>query len=349
MKSFITLSLISLFLTSFNSCKDTPPGPSSQLDTTSHSFTWEITTLGDRSSSVLYDVAVINDTLAYAVGEIYVAGEAQIYNMAKWDGTAWILNRVSVEFRGDTIIPPLEGISAFSARKIWLVGSLPIFGDGNNWQMFDLRTTVDPNLSLSRAWGQSSDEMYFVGSNGSIAHFNGTTWTKIESGATADLHDIWGSPDGSEVWCSGYSSNYDRANLLRVRNGIATTLWERTGITASPPFGYYVNSLWGMADLYIAADHVYRARQWNLDQLDTMIPLPTFYYRLRGSAANNQFLVGDYSEIWHYNGANWKEIIKGSSSQPLYSVAVSRHVAIAVGRDNSSLPAKARIVLLRSQ
>ena len=41
------------------------------MDTTSHNFTWEIDTLGDGGSSVLRDVAIINDTLAYAVGEIY--------------------------------------------------------------------------------------------------------------------------------------------------------------------------------------------------------------------------------------------------------------------------------------
>src|SRR5437867_933439 len=42
------------------------------MDTTSHSFQFFRDTLGDGSSSVLNDVAIINDTLAYAVGEIYL-------------------------------------------------------------------------------------------------------------------------------------------------------------------------------------------------------------------------------------------------------------------------------------
>jgi len=43
------------------------------MDTTSHDFSWQIYTLGDGTgSSCLYDVAIINDTLAYAVGEIYI-------------------------------------------------------------------------------------------------------------------------------------------------------------------------------------------------------------------------------------------------------------------------------------
>ncbi|MDI6804173.1 MAG: hypothetical protein QME58_10045, partial [Bacteroidota bacterium] len=41
------------------------------MDTTSHNFNFEVFYLGDGNSSVLYDVAVLSDTLAYAVGEIY--------------------------------------------------------------------------------------------------------------------------------------------------------------------------------------------------------------------------------------------------------------------------------------
>ena len=41
------------------------------LDTTSHDFSWKTFTFGGGGGSVLNDVAIVNDTLAYAVGEIY--------------------------------------------------------------------------------------------------------------------------------------------------------------------------------------------------------------------------------------------------------------------------------------
>ncbi|MBI3006249.1 MAG: hypothetical protein HYY49_12660, partial [Ignavibacteriales bacterium] len=69
----MVVSLFFAFLFS-PSCKDVgviPPEDNSP-DTTSHNFTWTIDTVGDGNSSVLYDVAIINDTLAYAVGEIYL-------------------------------------------------------------------------------------------------------------------------------------------------------------------------------------------------------------------------------------------------------------------------------------
>ena len=44
------------------------------LDTTSNDFTWQTYTFGDpgAGSSILNDIAIVNDTLAYAVGEVYL-------------------------------------------------------------------------------------------------------------------------------------------------------------------------------------------------------------------------------------------------------------------------------------
>jgi hypothetical protein len=74
------------------------------MDTTSHNFTWQIDTLGTHSS-VLYDVAIINDTLVYAVGEIFHRDSSEnwtFFNLAKWNGREWTLHRVY--YRGNNII-----------------------------------------------------------------------------------------------------------------------------------------------------------------------------------------------------------------------------------------------------
>jgi len=68
MKFALVLS-VGIVLLVLMTCKDNPPGPPTDRppDTTNHEFTWQTFTLGDGGSSVLYDVAIINDTLAYAV------------------------------------------------------------------------------------------------------------------------------------------------------------------------------------------------------------------------------------------------------------------------------------------
>jgi hypothetical protein len=85
-------------------CKKEPPtvpSPPSGIDTTSHIFTWELDSLGDATvgGSILHDVAIVSDTLALAVGEIYTRDstgkpDPVAYNLAKWDGKKWILMRI---------------------------------------------------------------------------------------------------------------------------------------------------------------------------------------------------------------------------------------------------------------
>ncbi|MGH2567361.1 MAG: hypothetical protein ACRDGA_03410 [Bacteroidota bacterium] len=83
-----TISLIG-FSCMFWTCKDggvTPPA--NNQDTTSHNFSWRTFVLGDGAGSILRDVAIINDTLAYAVGEVRMKDslgnwDPEIYNAAK--------------------------------------------------------------------------------------------------------------------------------------------------------------------------------------------------------------------------------------------------------------------------
>ena len=107
------------------------------MDTTSHNFTWQTFTFGEHSSSVLYDVAIIDENNIWAVGEIYMNDslgqpDPHAYNAVHWDGAEWKVKKNSVLFRGSLITPPLEGVFVFSSTDIWFVGSLPIHGDGTN-------------------------------------------------------------------------------------------------------------------------------------------------------------------------------------------------------------------------
>ena len=47
-------------------------------------------------------------------------------------------------------------------------------------------------FSMNKIWGSSSNDLYVVGNNGKIAHYNGTSWQRIESGTTLNINDIWG-------------------------------------------------------------------------------------------------------------------------------------------------------------
>ena len=177
--------IISLF---FQFCNTTEPPENNYgngLDTSSHLINWLVEDIGEYGS-ILRDVAIINDTLVYAVGEIH--RNDTLYNLAKWDGIEWELKKASVEFRGNLVTPVLEGIFTFSETEIWLIGSLPIFGDGTNWTMYDLRTTVDPNISVSKAWGSNNSSIYFVGRGGANVRVQGWTLGKFSRWYDCDIN-----------------------------------------------------------------------------------------------------------------------------------------------------------------
>src|SRR5208283_4515628 len=106
--------------------KESPvaPSQSSDFDTTSHAWTFTITLLGDGGGSELYDISIVNDSLAYAVGAVYKqdsSGNFEInpFDLTVFDGQRWNLEQVSVSFHGNTIIVPLQGVCTFSSTQVW--------------------------------------------------------------------------------------------------------------------------------------------------------------------------------------------------------------------------------------
>jgi hypothetical protein len=57
---------------------------------------------------------------------------------------------------------------------------------------------------FSGVWGSSSSDVWAVGSFGTIAHYNGTSWSGVSSGITRDqnLTSVWGTT-ASNVWAVG--------------------------------------------------------------------------------------------------------------------------------------------------
>jgi hypothetical protein len=120
--------LIPLMLFLSCSCKDDGvPLPPTKTDTTSHNWSFSFDTLG-ATASVLSDVAIVNDSLAYAVGEMYLRDSSgqidpQPYNMARWNGRGWQLMRIQFyTFCGQpgTGSYPARSILAFSVADIWI-------------------------------------------------------------------------------------------------------------------------------------------------------------------------------------------------------------------------------------
>ena len=329
---------------------DTPIDSSARIvlttmDTTSHNFTWEIDTLGEVESSWLDDVAIINDTLAYAVGEVYIAG--QLYNLARWDGTRWNLLRVLVEdYGGQTGYYRLKCIFAFSRDDIWVSsdGNL-IHWDGARWTSKAVFATILPfNGQVNRMWGTSASNLYLVGNSGAIYHYDGTNWQKIPSGTTLDIQDIWGSYNqktgGWEIIAVAGNTYVSADRKILRLSGLdamsisdSAIVWPLNSAWFSPNKKYFVAGA-GVFEKRFLTDRIWQG------------PLPAtvdYSNMIRGSAINNIFVTGAFGELVHFNGISWRSYTSqtGLSNGQFYSIAVQGNLVFAVG-ENSPLAVVAR-------
>jgi hypothetical protein len=291
----------------------------------------------------LYDVAIINDTLAYAVGEIYqdYTKDYQIYNAAKWNGKTWELMRVPSRVCGsdEYCVRKLSTIFAFNQNDIW-------YSDGGemihwNGTSYTNDCSMNPWLtgSINKLWGTSSSDIYAVGNNGLIAHYDGRSWSKIESGTTLQFLDIYGAKDlkSSEYQILAVcTQNYPPGKgLFSIQGDIAKE------ISSNIPSNQLAElfSVWFVPNrhYYIVGDGIYEKfvlteSEWKNSPLDITRYATT---KIRGNGLNNIFIVGAYGECLHWNGASWKSYreITGLSTGSYTSVGMNGNSMIAVGAD----------------
>ncbi len=79
--------------------------------------------------------------------------------------------------------------------------------------------------TLRSVWGSDPGNIYAVGDNGTILHFDGSDWT-AQNPVSAQLNDVWGS-DPSAVYAVGGESNSSSSNIVMFFDG---TNWQEIDI-----------------------------------------------------------------------------------------------------------------------
>ncbi|MGC4119616.1 MAG: hypothetical protein QM765_34595 [Myxococcales bacterium] len=121
-------------------------------------------------------------------------------------------------------------------------------------------------------WGSAADDLWAVGSAGSMFHWDGHTWTSACRGTTVPLEQVWGSgPDN--LWAGGHF---------------------RRESTDENPFYDYVLTRWD-------------GHSWTT----VPAPKDTSYGALTGSGPDDVWLVGsptpDGANLHRWDGASWTD------------------------------------------
>jgi hypothetical protein len=317
------------------------------MDTTSHDFVWETFSFGEHSSSILYDVAIIDENNIWAVGKIYMHDslgqiDPHAYNAVHWDGSNWTLKRIPFAGCGAVLYPPIYSVITFNENDIWFTrGGTVLNFNGSTYRNY---CEINPLLtgSLNKLWGTSSNDLYAVGNNGNIVHYNGNSWQKIESpigkgGTELNIQNVWGSIDPftgeEEILCVASNKYFNEGNKIMQIKGDEVIELSNAGLPWS------LSSLWFIKDkkYYISGDGIYEKsnlseNQWRNNPLDI-----TSYYthEIKGTSFNNIAAAGGAGEVLHFNGKNWKSFYNNTQLVygNYYSLDIKVNTIVVVGQD----------------
>jgi len=337
------------------------------MDTTSHDFTWQIFEFGgEKGSSVLYDVAIINENNIWAVGEIYIAEDSLPhlpYNAVHWNGVEWELRRI--QFKGNPVeYPRILSLLTFSENDIWFTnGGSFVHFDGNSYK-YDFSVNPLLNGYLTKLWGTDKANIYAIGINGTIVHYNGVSWRRIESSTNLGLTDIWGGSN-NEIYTVGL--NYGQAlGVVLKYNGHAFQKLIEGYVEGNgyDPSQLFKTQLYGLTEgvwldehgtVYTVGNLMYQYKQGKWDFVRTLSEnflggdpdntYRAYLHAIRGNASNDIFIFGESETLIHFNGLTWKRV--GPSYLPWsynfwYNGDVKGNLAVAVGKTAGS----ARIIKL---
>ena len=337
------------------------------MDTTTHDFSWEIFYLGDGAGSCLYDVAIVNDTCIYGVGEINVKDSLgnwinPPYNFAKWNGTKWKLSTCTETGYG---YGANYAIIAFSENDIWVGGTIPKHWNGVKWTFYGLARGYPGGFYINKIWGTSSSNLYIVGTGGNIIHYDGRQWRRLESGTELGLLDIYGLSSEEIHACGSHWGEVRGVVLKKQGNNFSKIiegeiLIDTTELFKTKLYGI-TRGLWidEKGTLYTVGNLMYQYKQgkWGYVKSlpgNSLWGNPGYLYRgflhsVRGNASNDMFIFGEINTIRHFNGVSWAEV--GPPYYPLkydmfwYSCAVKGNLAVGVGKISSER--KAMVIILK--
>lgn len=294
------------------------------LDTTSHNFNWQKFEFGEHASSHLADVAIIDENNLWVVGEIFMNDsrgniDPIAYNAVHWDGNKWELKKIPINYQGILLYPPIRSLISFDDDDIW-------FESGIHWngKIFETRKmNIEFNSHVNAMWGTSSSNLYIVGNEGKIAHYNGQSWQMIESRTIENLYDIYGINE-SELYVGGGDIAQFKGVFLKGNKSGFKVIGEGKSIYPGEEFDPYfsgsISTVWtsNQSTVYAGGFFLYRYKYGRFEFVKSLegnylggnsyAQYWGYITGIRGNGENDIFMVGERNTIRHFNGVTWRQI-----------------------------------------
>ena len=207
---------------------------------------------------------------------------------------------------------PLVSIWYFDNNDIWASGGVPIHWNGKEWNFYhlwDMGVLNNDDGGVDHIWASSPDDIYFVGLEGSIVHYDGKDFKKIETEHEVRLIDIEGTDDGEYVYVVGYDFFSPAYSVVyQIHDGVVETLfYDEIHPTAG-------GLDWGaVSSVSVYKDMVYFVTYLGLvkkhvqsDEFTIDFAFRNYGYRnMVVKNYNDIFMVGGRGKYAHFNGVSW--------------------------------------------
>ncbi|MCK9279574.1 MAG: hypothetical protein M0P71_03040 [Melioribacteraceae bacterium] len=338
----IIISLLLLLLISQYSCSPTEPEEKkvSPPDTTSQNFSFETVEFGNGYASSLFeDVWVFDENNIWAVGDLDLDGNYT--NIMRWDGKKWFPQLPYITSSG------LSGIWAADSSNIYFAcGAIAKYEKGKIIE-YDLGALGLPSREgVEKIWGSSNKNIWGVGWWGTIVHFDGKEWKKIEYDRKWLFFSITGNKETGIAYALARNSE-DGFIIVELSEGGANVIYDGSKdeqALRSIQMKYYEDKLY-LGDLDMRST---KAWYYDLETKKAVIQRDFRGTKLNVGISqiamiknNDIYYIGESLDglqgtLIHYNGKNYKGFIGQFNSLSNYGGAhTDGNICVTVGFHNN--------------
>lgn len=157
--------------------------------------------VGDGGTVASYDGTTWTTQIAPAsnLRAVWASSAGDIWAVGDMGGVVHSTGSTFSSVTGPSSTAALAGIWGSSSTDFWVTSDTVLYRyQSGSWSM----STPSPAVSgLRGLWGTGSTDLYATGAAGTLLHFNGISWSAVDTGAGSDLNAVMAS--ASKLWVVG--------------------------------------------------------------------------------------------------------------------------------------------------
>jgi len=173
---------------------------------------------------------------------------------------------------------------------------------------------------LQDVWGISSTNVWAGGIEGTLFHFNGAAWGKVDMPQNYWFSSFSGFSE-NDVYGIAYEldSLTVFTNYLMHWNGDTWRIEETFKESPTIPDKFGRNLLIIDGQFFSAGDGVFQKTSSGWERI---FYVPHTYFRdINGSSVENLFAVGNFGAVYHFNGQDWFPFSQFASDEIHYNAS----------------------------